>query len=218
MLNKPRYLCSLFEAVLHDPLTMTIAATAASAVGSIQQGNAQAASFKSQAAADDYNAGIARTNADQANKVGTQQELSTREKNAQTLGTERAAVGEAGIGGPQGGTIAGVLEQDSVNAELDALGVRYGRDTKAAAYTDESNMDTFNASVARKNASSARTSGFVGALSSVLGGANKYMNNQTALANASAPSNIGIATPYVSPTMGPYDNSLPWRNTPAGSF
>lgn len=164
-----------------------IAATVVSAAGSIQQGNAAAASYKSQAAASDYNATINRQNADAAGQEGTQRELMTRTQQALQMGEARAAAGEAGIGGAQGSSIGTALEQDSVNAELNALGVRYERDTQRNAYLQQSAMDTYEAGVARGNAKSARRIGYTGALSNILNGANRYFAQQQAISSASAP-------------------------------
>ena len=168
-----------------------IAATVVSAAGSIQQGNAAAASYNSQAAASDYNAAINTQNADAAGKEGTQRELMTRTQQALQMGEARAAAGEAGIGGAQGSSLGTALEQDSVNAELNALGVRYERDTQRNAYLEQSAMNTYDAGVARMNAKSAKKSGYMGALSSVFNGANRYYAQQQAISSASPPSSAG---------------------------
>lgn len=166
-----------------------IAYTVVSAMGSIQQGKTAAANYNAQAAADDYNADINKQNASSAGQEGTQRELMTRTQQALQMGEARAAVGEAGIGGPAGGSIATSLEQDSVNAELNALGVRYDRDTRSNAFLEQSAMDTYNAGVNRMNAKAAKTGGVIGALTSVLGGANRYYAQQQAISNASPPAN-----------------------------
>lgn len=195
--------------ICYGPVAV-MAAAAVSAAGSIQQGNAQAKSLKSQAAADDYNATIDRQNEASTNSVGTQKELATRDNNAKRMGEARAAVGEANIGGPQGGTASGVLEEESVNNELSALGVRYQRDTQANAYEDEARQNNFQAGVARNSAKQARIGGYLGAVGKLIGGAYTASNMGTPAAGGAS------STPALSPAQqyGPFDNSLPWRNTP----
>lgn len=213
MMPGHRALRPFFEQVNFDPLT--IATVVVSAAGSIQKGNAEAASYKSQSAADTYNAKVERMNETATNETGTQRELQTRTSNALKLGEARASVGEANIGGPQGGTIAEALHQDTVNAELNALGVRYQRDTTAAGYEDSARQQDFQAQVAKSNAKQAKIAGYIGAVGSVVGGASRY-ENQQALLKASAPpsSSVFSATSNPSADYGPFDNSLPWRNQP----
>lgn len=199
--------------MVYDPGTALMVASATmTAAGSIQQGNAAAASYKSQAAADSYNAAVDRQNATAANQVGTERELATRTNNAMQMGEARAAVGEANIGGPQGGTITTSLEQDSVNAELNALGVRYQRDTTAAGYTDSAQQEDFQSQVARMNAGAARTAGYIGAIGSVVKGANTYANALPP--GAQTPNSNAIIAPIASPNAGTYQFSSNQLFTP----
>lgn len=210
MMPGHRHMRGLFGAVYHDPVTLAVSAASVTAAGSIQQGNAAAKSLKSQAAADDYNASVDRSNESAVNQTGTQRELATRTNNAMKMGEERAAVGEANIGGPSGGTQSLTLEQDSVNSELSALGVRYQRDTEAAGLEDQARQENFQGSVARNSAKQAKIAGYIGAVGSVLQGANRYQSQQAQVANASPPGQANLVSPQSQ--YGPFDNSLPWRN------
>lgn len=156
-----------------------VAAAVVSAVSAIQQGNAKAASDKSAAAAANYNQTIDQQNATMENQSGTQKELTTREQTAQSLGEARARIGQAGIGGPGGGTQSIALDQDSVNGELNALSVRYQRDTGAANYMNQGGLQGFEQGVDLQNATTDRTSGQLGALSAVFKGGSSIYGGQT---------------------------------------
>lgn len=57
-------------------------------------------------------------------------EASQRRQAGQVLGTQAAAIAQAG--GGTGGTSAKVIDQSGINAELDALNIRYGGQMKAS--------------------------------------------------------------------------------------
>lgn len=223
-IEKPRYLRSLFCAVLHDPVSATLAVAAAtlSAAGTLQQGKAAKASQDSQAAADDYNASVDKTNSVQALATGTQKELQIRNSNALQLGEERAAAGEAGVGGVSGSGAGTAIEQDTVNGELNALGARYDRDTQSNAFIDKSNLETYSAGAARANGNNIMASARLSALGSIIGGANKFYSDQTKIDNASAP-NYGSGgslsmTSSQANEYGPFTSATPWRNQPISRF
>ena len=159
-----------------DPATMLlIGSTAMQAVGSIQKGNAEAASYKAQAQANTYNAEINQQNADRTSREYSIKEDNLRRQQAQFLGRQRAAFSEADIGYGTGSALD-VQTEDTVNSNLDALTLRYDGQTKRAAYLDQSNLDTFQSGVDQMNASSARTAGYISALGNVLGGAGRYQS------------------------------------------
>lgn len=151
---------------------LIIASTAMQALGAIQQGNAQAASYKSQQAAANYNASImdqnARIERDQAN----QREEAQRREARQVLGAQRAAFSQAGVG--LGGSAADVMAQSAANAELDALTLRYEGEMKARGLMASAEGERYQGQVAGMNASSARTAGYMNAAGSILGGAASY--------------------------------------------
>lgn len=201
---------SRFERACHDPVSASLIAvsTAVSAAGAIQQGQAQKKSYQSQETADLYNASVAGQNAAMAGQAGTSREVQTRTNNAMQLGQERAAVGAANIGGPGGGTIATTLNQDNVNAELNSLGVRYQTDTAMAGYQDEQQQDNYQGQVAKENAHSASTAGYMGAVGDIFKGATAaYM---TSTPSPSAQQVYGSGS-FVGPS------NLPWQNSPGYS-
>jgi hypothetical protein len=66
---------------------------------------------------------VAQNNASAAAQQSAANEDAQRRRNREFLARQRAAIGEAGIG--FGGTTAKVQEQSAVEAELDALNIRY---------------------------------------------------------------------------------------------
>lgn len=126
-----------------EPLLLSAAGTAVSAIGSIAQGRAGAA-------ADTYNAQAAQVEA-QA------KETAQRADAARHIGAQRAAIGKSGASFV--GTPILALAESASQAEIDALNTRY---------TGERQADLYKAS-----ASNRRTQGMIGAGASLLSGAGK---------------------------------------------
>lgn len=95
--------------------------TALNFVGTLQGGSSQAAMLESQAR-------VAREQA------GRDEEAQRRE-GRQALGAAAAAAAESGAG--MGGSNALLIHQSAVNAEMDALNIRYGGAIKAAGLLSE---------------------------------------------------------------------------------
>ena len=169
-----------------DPITLLIASTAVTAVGSIAQGNAAAAQAEGQANAARYNAQINENNAQTALQAGNANEEAQRRKSAQQLGQQRAGLAENGIG-LDSGTATDLTEQSAMNAELDALNIRYQGKTQAQAYRSGAALDRAQADQAMANASSARTSGYLTAGASALSAYGKYSNYNARLKNPLTP-------------------------------
>lgn len=151
------------------PIAMAVASAAMKAYGSIQQGKTEAANYKAQAAADNYNAVVNTQNAQQAGMLASSRELAQRQNDAQQLGNIRAGLAETG--GGESGTNAGVLRQSEVNAELDALTTRYQGVLQSRGYQAQAGLDIYQGKVAKVNAGAAKRAGYWGAASQLLGGA-----------------------------------------------
>lgn len=176
----------LRQGACFDPATaLIIASTAVSAVGAISAGNAQAASLKSQANALEYNASVQRMNADRTAAEYSVREDQQRRQQAIILGRQRAGIAESGIGFT--GTALDLEEQSNINAELDNLTLRYEGNTQRAALLQDATMSTYQAGAAKSQAKSAKQQGYISALGSVLGGAGRYYQSQSALSSASSP-------------------------------
>lgn len=153
-----------------------LASGALGALGSINSGQTSAASYASSAAAARYNATVNSQNAANALQVGYANEDAQRRKNAIALGTQRAALIQAGIG--TDGSAADVYQQSAANAELDALATRYEGTMNARRYAIQASQDQYAAQVADWNSERASTGGYLGAAASLLKGAGGYLANR----------------------------------------
>jgi hypothetical protein len=80
--------------------------------------------------AGDYNARLLALQAHTAQNQALADEQTQRRQAREVLGEQAASLAQAGAG--YGGTTAGVINQSAVNAELDALNIRYGGTMKAS--------------------------------------------------------------------------------------
>lgn len=150
-----------------------IAGTAMQAIGAIQQGNAQAASYKSQEAASNYNATVMDQNAGIERSQANQREEAQRREARMILGSQRAALSQAGIG--SGGSAADVMQQSATNAELDALTLRYEGDMRSRGLMIGAEQERYQGRVAGMNSKAAVKQGYMQAAGSILGGTGNYM-------------------------------------------
>ena len=130
-----------------------------SALGAYQQG---------QAAEDaaNYNAQVADINAKNARITANVNEDAQRRKSASELGRLRAGLAENGISLTEG-TGADLYNQSDMNAEMDALNIRYGGTVQSVNYQNQAKLD-------RMNAAAAGTAKWIGAASAYLNGAASY--------------------------------------------
>lgn len=170
-----------------DPMTAMMIGSAMAAASSISQAQAAKQQYQSQADAANYNATVANQNAETALQASSANEEAQRRKSAQDMGHLRAGLAENGIG-LDSGTATDLTEQSALNAEMDALNIRYQGQTQARAYKTQSALDTQAANQARSNASAAMTQGYLSAGSAALTGYGRYSNYQARLKNPSTPS------------------------------
>lgn len=176
-----------------EPMTLlSIASTAVSAMGAMQQADSQAASYQAQAQANDYNAIINKQNAEVASTQANAKEEAQRRHFRALQGQAVAGVAQSGTG--FGGSNADVLEQNEINNELDALTIRYEGDMQARGLLAQSELDKYQANVSRQNASSAKSAGMMNAGAAILGGATNYYKwKNTPIASSS----VGATGPGV---------------------
>ena len=170
-----------------DPITLMAVSAGVSAIGAIAQGQAAAAQAQSQANAANYNAQVNENNAQTALQAANANEDAQRRKSAGDMGRLRAGMAENGIG-LDSGTATDLTEQSAMNAEMDALNIRYQGATQSQAYKSGAALDRMQAQQASANASAAQTSGFLTAGASALGAYGKYSNYSARLKNPSIPS------------------------------
>lgn len=132
------------------------AGAALSAYSSYQQGKQQEQVYKAQSKVEANNAIIEQQNAAAASQAANAREEQHRRQARQILGEQRAAQAQAGVG--LGGSSADIAEQSAINAELDALGIRYegelerrGHMVRSTSYQAQSGIDRFSAKNARRS-------------------------------------------------------------------
>lgn len=147
-----------------EPTTIMMAAGAAmSAYGSLQQG-------KAQAAAANYEAQVAQNNARLALENGAVQEQAQRQQMQGLIGQQRAAYAASGVALDSGSAL-GVIEGTARQGELDALTIRADARQQAQNFRSQATMGRFSAR-------NAKTSGMLGAVGSLLGGATQIADWQ----------------------------------------
>lgn len=151
---------------------LLIASTAMAALGSIKQGQAQSASAQAQAQAQEFNATMARNNAQMASEQANAAEEQQRRKFDALQGQAIAGIAQSGTGFD--GSNADILKQNAISNELDALTIRYQGQNQAKGLMAQADLDQFGAGVSRMNAKSAMTAAYLNAGSQLLSGASKY--------------------------------------------
>ncbi len=124
-------------------------------------------------------ADLANANAETAAQQANAAEETQRRRNRSILARQRAAIAESGIG--FGGSAERLQQDSAVQAELDALSVRYEGRLRGLGFQNEARF-------ARSRGRAAVTSGWLSAAGSLLGG----MSDATALRAAGGGSSRGL--------------------------
>lgn len=148
---------------------------AISVYSSIKQGQNESANQQNAAQVNDYNAKVSEQNASNAYLAASANEEAQRRKDAMTQGSQIASLAENGID-ITSGTGRDLVNQSSINSELNALNIRYQGVTQARQYEQQAVLDRYGANTYRVNASNALTAGYLGAGSKALSGYSRYTN------------------------------------------
>jgi hypothetical protein len=172
------------------------------AAGSVMQGNAQAAAYNAQAAAAEQNRGIAELQASESLQKGAREERRFRREANQFAASQESLL--AASGAAMSGSALNVLADTAMGIEEDAAQVRYntlkekwGYDVQAVNFGNE-------ASAARASAKSARTAGYIGAGTSILGAATNIWGSGALNATAANGLISVQAKPPIDPRYGDY--------------
>lgn len=149
-----------------------IAGAVLSAVGSIQSANAQAANADAQAQAANYNAKVAENNAMMTRQQASAREDAMRRQARVEAGKARAGIAQSGLAAS--GSMLDVYDQSALMTELDALNTRYEGEVQARGLIAQSQLDSYQAKVAKMNGKNAKTAGYINAASSLLSSASSY--------------------------------------------
>lgn len=157
---------------MEPALIASLAGTAVSAVGAIQQGNAAKA-------AADYNAQIAERNAVIARQQGAAAAAKQEREGRIRMGMARASAGGSGVTLDSFGDL---LQDSAKQEELDRLTILYNADLQAQS-------GELSAAGERASGAAAQKAGYIGAAGSLLKG------------GASAYSKMGSTTPATTPRV-----------------
>lgn len=149
---------------------LTIGSTALSAMGSIQQGQAAAASANYNAKVADMNAQISERRARDALERGKVEEQKKRTQAQQVLGQQRAAMAANGVDIGFGSPLDTLVDTATLG-EVDALTIRSNSAREAYDYKVQAANGRADANLSRMNAKSASTGGYLNAASTILTGA-----------------------------------------------
>lgn len=153
-----------------DPITiMTVASSAMSAMGAIQQGQAAEAEAQARANALRRDALIKQMQAGVERQQANLREEQQRRQSRGLLGKQRAAVAQAGVG--FGGSALDVMEDSANKAELDALTIRYEGDIRSRGLLADAEGDRYAAEVAIVKGKNAKKAAYISAGASILSGA-----------------------------------------------
>jgi hypothetical protein len=158
---------------------LSAASAAIGVIGTLSQASAASASARSEADAARWNAENDRQRATTSLQQANAQEELQRRNARKSAGNLRAGLVENGIA-LEGGTGADLVEESSLNAEMDALNIRYQGQLNAKGYNESANQNMYAASAADARAKNAKTAGYLGAAGQVLSGVGGYVQGQQA--------------------------------------
>lgn len=153
-----------------------------------EQGQARQLQAETAARANEYDAAVKRQRADQELALASAREQNIRRQQRLDSGRRRAAIAQSRSGSGSDSSNFDIDYQSALEAELDALNIRYEGQLNARGLLQAAQMDDYSASAARqtgdveasiaaRNASRASTSGFMGAAGALMGGAGDYLRN-----------------------------------------
>lgn len=141
-----------------------VAGTALGAVGSYQQGKAQAAAYNYNAKVAEENRKIAMNNAAMERQLGLEEARRQRISTLQAIGKQEVALAANGVDVGYG-TSLDLIEDTAMLGELDALTIEYNSEKKARNYEIEAMNFANEANLAQFSARNARTAGNIAAIS-----------------------------------------------------
>jgi hypothetical protein len=112
------------------------------AIGALVQGRQERNAIDVQRDIEQFNIKTETQNAALVAQQTSAREEQQRRESRQLLGTQRAAIGQSGVG--YGGSSADIIRQSTVSAELDSLNVRYAGDLERMGILNSIEMRKFN--------------------------------------------------------------------------
>jgi transposase len=161
----------------------SVAGTAVSFIGQMQQGEANAAAARYQAAVARNNQIISEQNAIVETQKGQQMEAAKREQTAQATSMQRARLAAAGVALDSGSPVR-IQEDIASLGELDALTIRNNAARAAYGYRSQGLNYAAQAGLDDMRSQNVSTAGTLGAFSSLIGGASSVSDKWLRFRNA----------------------------------
>jgi multidrug resistance efflux pump len=156
-----------------DPITiLTIASTAVSAMGAIEQGKAAQQEANARAQANIYNAKVKEMQAGIERQQANAREEQQRRRARQVLGQQRGAIAESGVGFI--GSALDIAEESATRAELDALTIRYEGELASKGLLADAEQERYESKVNVMAGKNAMRGAYLSATSALLSGGTKY--------------------------------------------
>ena len=157
---------------------LIIAATATTAYSAVQQGQTAAAQARQEAAWHDYNAKVAKREAEAERRAADFESRQHTRAAKQLLARQRTLIGASGIT-PEGSPLL-VAEDTAAQLAIEGAHIRMTGTRRVGAWTSRSILDTSMARAARASAPGYRQAGYLRAGASLLGGGAQvgYMRTQ----------------------------------------
>lgn len=193
-----------------DPFTVASFGMAASgagaglgAIGSLMSGGAKSAQYKYQSGVAKMNADIARQNAEFAIQAGESEARQSGMKTGATIAARTARAGASGIDISSGSPAQVAESVHSLGLEDQSI-IRENAGRKAYGQLVEAATQDANAKMYSKASSTAKTAGYIGAASSILGGlssvSSKWLQaSQLGMMSSRNPTILGEASYYEEP-------------------
>jgi hypothetical protein len=143
--------------------------------GELQKGAATQAQAEASARLYEYNAAVARQNAEVARQAAAQEEGEYRKRTRALMGSQIAQFGRAGV--TMEGTPLEVLGETAAEAELNAQRLRYRGELEAWKYLSSANISSAQAAQEMAYGEYAGRAGMLGAGTTLLTGMTKAMTS-----------------------------------------
>lgn len=154
------------------PAGLMIAGSVLGAKGRVDQAEADADMLRMRASGAEFDAENLRLFGRQSLLTSSASQLAQRRGARQFLGTQKAAIAQAGIG--SGGSAADVVRESAANAELDALNLAYEGRVRFLNAMLRAEQEDKNAASLRQGAGRTERAGKVGGVASLLTGISSF--------------------------------------------
>lgn len=161
-------------------IALTLGSTLLGAAGQAQEAKATAAANNYNAQVAEMNAKISEKQAKDAIERGKQEEQQKRQQTAQLEGRQRAAMAANGLDLSFGSPLDTIVDTAKLG-ELDALNIKTNAYREAYGYKVQATNQRASATLDRMRADSAKKTGYLNSVGTILGGAGKAYSQSSSM-------------------------------------